>query len=778
MLMLAAALLALPLQNGDFSRGLGGWSFHQHGRSAASPVVRVEAGPPDGPAHVLLLDSHDARAGGVKQTIYATPGSLWRLTARTRSVADSSGNEREVAGLIQIDTPSGVVGQTVIDAGDGAWTAHEITFRLPSPGEAEIHLDTVSQGAAPISGKLWFGDIRLDKMAEPDPSEIRILLDSAGKRPIDAKQGGQFIEYLCRLVPSMLAQQVDNGDFEEEPPYRFTYREQIDRPHRPWYADGAVHVADYSYDTQNPFNGKRSQKIEIHLARVHAGIAQDGYYIKAGLGYRLRLHARTEGEVRGRAVLRDSSGVLAQAPLEGMTDTWKAGAVMLRATRSSVNATLALDFEGPGTVWLDRIYLIGEDAVLGLWRPDVIAALEQLKPGVIRLGGTSIEGYEWEQTIGDWDSRVPFTTYWGGLEPNFAGLDEFVQLSRHVGAEPLICVRWTGKTPADAAAEVEYLNGGPDTHWGGVRARNGHAEPYRVKYWQIGNEVGGPDYTRSIADFARAMRGVDPTIKLLSSYPSRQTLELAGDWLDYLAPHHYDFGDLTDIAGQFDAFRAQIREQGRGRDIRVAVTEWNTTGGEFGLKRGILQTLGNALSCSRYHNLMQRNADLVEMGIRSNLIDSFGSGVIVTGPGWLYLSPTYYAEQLYQRAGRSLPVHVEQDSRLPWQLREPDVSAAISADGAMLRVYAVNSTRSVFTQAFRLAGSAKLPVQVKATVLRDRETIPDSEAMNSSDDPVRVTIHSQPVAPPARTLFRLKLEPYSLTLLEIRLTREAPATAR
>jgi len=284
---------------------------------------------------------------------------------------------------------------------------------------------------------------------------------------------------------------------EEEPPYKYSFKGQIDHTHRPWYPDGAVHVAEYSYETRDPFNGKRSQKIVIPLATVSAGIAQDGYYLKAGIHYRLRLHAKGTGEIRGRAMLRDSEGSIAQALLGSLDSSWESVEVMLGAARSSPDATLALEFEGPGTVWLDRIYLIGDDAVLGLWRPDVVEALRKLQPGVIRFGGTSVEGYEWEQTIGGWDSRVPFTTYWGGLELNFVGLDEFVQLCRHVGAEPLICVRWTGKSPADAAAEVEYLNGAANTRWGSMRVRNGHAEPYGVKYWQIGNEVGlGPCWWR------------------------------------------------------------------------------------------------------------------------------------------------------------------------------------------------------------------------------------------------------------------------------------------
>jgi alpha-N-arabinofuranosidase len=759
MLMLAAALL-MPLQNGSFSQALAGWHAHRHGGSLPEPVVRVESGPPGAPAHVLVINSQNSAAGGVSQVIHVVPGSLWRLTVRAKP---------EPAGVLQIDTPSGAIGESRLAGPNGAWQDQSITFRVPSPGEAEIHLDSASDHGAPVSGRISFADVQLEPVTEPDPGEIRVLLGRKGKRPIDAKQEGQFIEYLCRLIPSMLAQQVDYGDFEEEPPFRFSYKAQIDRPHRPWYPVGAVHVAEYSFETQEPFNGKRSQKIVIPLPTVRAGIAQDGYYLQRDLAYRLRLQVKAEGQIRGRAVLRDSKGILAQAEFPAIAPSWTSAALTLRSTRDSTAATLAFDFAGPGTVWLDRIYLIGADAVLGLWRPDVVDALRRLRPGVIRFGGTTVEGYDWQQTIGPWDRRAPFTTYWGGLEPNFAGLDEFVQLCRHVGAEPLICIRWTEKTPADAAAEVEYLNGRAGTKWGALRAQNGHPEPYGVKYWQIGNEVGGHDYTKTIADFARTMRAVDPTIKLISSYPSVETLLLAGDWLDYLAPHDYDFGDLTEVAREFDTFREQIRRQGQGRDIRVAVTEWNTTGGQFGLKRGMLQTLGNALSCSRFHNLIQRNADLVEMGMRSNLIDSFGSGVLITGPGWMYLAPTYYAEQLYQRAAGSFPLAVERDSPLPWQLREPDISATLSDDAKTLRLYAVNSTALPLSPTFQFIGINQPRLEVKAYVLKDSEAKPDSEAMNSLESPDRVAVHLHILPGIRPTRFRLSLDPYSLTLLELRM---------
>ena len=440
---------------------------------------------------------------------------------------------------------------------------------------------------------------------------------------------------------------------------------------------------------------------------------------------------------------------------------------MLRATRDAQNATLNIEFEGPGTLWLDRIYLIEEDAVLGIWRPDVVAALKAMTPGVIRFGGSSLEVFEWDKCIGSWDTRVPYTTMpWRGLEPNFVGVEEFVQLCQYVGAEPLVCVRWTGRTPTDAAAEVEYFNGGPQTRWGKVRAQNGHAAPYGVKYWQIGNEIGGPQYDASVRAFAEAMRKVDPTLKVLSSFPSADTLREGGGYLDYLCPHHYDCGDLTGKDEDFKFLQEQIARYGAGKNVRVAVTEWNTTAGQMGLTRGMLQTLGNALSCSRYQNLLHRYADLAEIAIRSNLVDSFGSGVILPGPGWLYLAPTYYSQKLYTRAAGSYPLRVERTTMLPWHLQEPDLSVTLSEDGKTLRIYGVNSTAEARQLKFHLVD---FPASMKSGtvyVLRDRDAAGTPEVMNSRDDPNRITPVTSPVTASGKD-FDYAFAPFTVTLLEL-----------
>jgi alpha-L-arabinofuranosidase len=599
--------------------------------------------------------------------------------------------------------------------------------------------------------------------------DVRIFAAHTTKRPIDAKQQGQFIELLCNLIPSITAQQVVSTSFEDAPPCNVAYKKEVDEPHRPWYPDGAVEVAQYSFDSANPFSGTRSQKIVLPAAHARAGISQDGFYLKQGVTYKLRLHMRSEGNVPVWASLHGGGRMISGPILLGRAGKeWAAAEAELRSDRTVDNATLTIDFEGPGTVWLDRVYLIGSDAVLGIWRPDVVAALKAIHPGVIRFGGSTTEAYEWDRAIGPWDDRLTFTTVWGGWEENFVGLDEFVRLCEFVGAEPLICVRWTGKTPQDAAAEVEYANGSSDARWGALRAKNGHPAPYHVKYWQIGNEVGNPAYNQSVRAFAEAMKTADPSIKLMSSFPTSDLLAAAGTAFDYLCPHHYEINDLAGTERNFQELQDWIGSHREGKDIRVAVTEWNTTAGDWGLTRGMLQTLGNALNVSRYLNLLQRHSDLVEIANRSNLADSSGSGFVMTGPGWIYESPAYYAQELYARAAGSFPVRLERSSPLAWNLQEPDLNASISPDGKKLLIYAVNSTADPVSRNFELEGFAGKATGGTVFTLEDRAHAGTAEVMNSRDDSKRISLRSGP-AQVSGAQFKFMFPPLTVTLLELEL---------
>jgi alpha-L-arabinofuranosidase len=711
----------------------------------------------------LLVMADRPSSFSLYQKVFLPTGTLWRATAWIQ--------EEGVTGIaaMRVETPAGDQGASHATAGKEGWQQMQLFFRVPSPGWIRLRLVAFEHS----SGKVWFDDVHLEPVDEAERTEeVEILSSRISNRPIDLKQGGQFIEPLCRLLSSMVAQQVDSTSFEDEPAWKPSYKRDIDKPYRPWYPDGAVHLARYSLDSDNPFNGKQSQKIDLPVVHTWAGISQDGFYFTQGHRYRLRLHLRSTGNVQVRASLHgDGGSVAATISLGSGSTEWKGVDAVFAASKSSSNATLTIEFQGPGSLWLDRVYLIDENAVLGIWRQDVVSALTAMNPGVIRFGGSTLEVFEWDKCLGNWDRRVPYATEpWGGLDPNFIGVEEFVQLCHHVKAEPLICVRWTGKKPEDAAAEVEYFNGAADTTWGRVRSQNGHPEPYRIKYWQIGNEIGGGVYDASVKAFAEAMRRVDPGIKILSSFPSADTLKMGGGYLDYLCPHHYDVANLMAEEESFQNLQNQIAQYATGKDVRVAVTEWNTTAGQMGLTRGMLLTLGNALSCSRYQNLMQRHSNLVEIAIRSNLSDSFGSGVIQPGPGWLYRSPTYYSQVLYQRAAGTYPLQMVRQGDLAWYLKEPDLSATISPDGTKLRIYVVNSTarpRKVRIKLKNFGGSIS---DTHVLTLGDGQHAGDSEAMNTHDDPSRISITATASALRG-TSIEYAFAPLTVTLLECELRK-------
>ncbi|MHB8733808.1 MAG: hypothetical protein ACYC6M_00770 [Terriglobales bacterium] len=198
----------------------------------------------------------------------------------------------------------------------------------------------------------------------------------------------------------------------------------------------------------------------------------------------------------------------------------------------------------------------GRDA----WREDFIATARDLAPGALRWGGLITRYYKWREGVGPVASRPAMRNFvWGGWENNRVGTHEFVDFCRRGGAAPLIAVNFRsdghreyGARSGDAeeAADwVSYANA-PDNR---ERRAHGHAEPYDVRLWQLGNETsyGSGGFTRdqSIAEtirFARAMRRRDPAIKLIgwgdrsaAQEPlwAADLIERAGEHLNYVAIH-------------------------------------------------------------------------------------------------------------------------------------------------------------------------------------------------------------------------------------------------
>ncbi|THU99622.1 glycoside hydrolase [Dendrothele bispora CBS 962.96] len=97
---------------------------------------------------------------------------------------------------------------------------------------------------------------------------------------------------------------------------------------------------------------------------------------------------------------------------------------------------------------------------------------------------------------------------WLTEESNQFGTDKFMEFCKVMGAEPYICLKMGAGTLEDTLAWLDYCNRctvfskcaeaiflivskSANTHYANLQREIGHPEPYRVKYWSLGNEVWG-----------------------------------------------------------------------------------------------------------------------------------------------------------------------------------------------------------------------------------------------------------------------------------------------
>jgi alpha-N-arabinofuranosidase len=112
-------------------------------------------------------------------------------------------------------------------------------------------------------------------------------------------------------------------------------------------------------------------------------------------------------------------------------------------------------------------------------------------------GGRMANTYRWKRAIGPPSTRHRQVNGGGMGQPLTSefGPDEFGHLIDGVGAEGTVVVNFATADADEAADFVEYMNAPEGTNprggraWADVRARNGHPEPYGIKYWEVGNEM-------------------------------------------------------------------------------------------------------------------------------------------------------------------------------------------------------------------------------------------------------------------------------------------------
>lgn len=128
------------------------------------------------------------------------------------------------------------------------------------------------------------------------------------------------------------------------------------------------------------------------------------------------------------------------------------------------------------------------------YRKDVFEALKALKVPVMRWpGGCFADDYHWRDGIGPQEQRAYISNNnWGGtLEDNSFGTHEFLNLCEMLDIEPYISGNVGSGTVEEMAEWVEYMTSDAKSTMADLRRKNGREEPWKVKYFGIGNEAWG-----------------------------------------------------------------------------------------------------------------------------------------------------------------------------------------------------------------------------------------------------------------------------------------------
>src|SRR5262249_40418318 len=129
------------------------------------------------------------------------------------------------------------------------------------------------------TGAAWFANLGLEEV-DPSLASLRITRQPLVASVIDRKQYGQFIEYLCDVVPSMWAEKLCDGSFEGLTPYKVQYLKETDFREHPWYPSGATNRAEHQLDKNEPVSGLVAKRISVNEGGpCTVGISQDGIAI-------------------------------------------------------------------------------------------------------------------------------------------------------------------------------------------------------------------------------------------------------------------------------------------------------------------------------------------------------------------------------------------------------------------------------------------------------------------------------------------------------------------
>ncbi len=440
-----------------------------------------------------------------------------------------------------------------------------------------------------------------------------------------------------------------------------------------------------------------------------------------------------------------------------------------------------------GGVIYDGIW-VGKDSPIpniNGFRKFIIDKLKAITPPVVRWpGGCFAEIYNWRDGIGE--NRPVRINWWnycdGRYEPNEVGTHEFMEFCCQVGAEPYLAANITSISPMEVRDWIDYCNSpAGSTTLAKEREKNGHAEPFGIKYWGIGNENWGgggnmtPEtYAQEYRKYSSIANNTSPDLKLVACGPNAADY----DWtqgcmkvLDKSEKHMYGYsmhyycgnaGGPVDFTQ--DEFYQQLKQAAAMEEIlvrhfniikgynmeycaKLVIDEWGCwhkdgSGPSKGYNLFEQQSsIRDGLVAALTLNIFNNHCDKILMANVAQLVNNLHSLFLSSGEHCI-VTPTYHVFDMYKEHQGATAIKALVDKeQITFKNKENEeteienlsVSASCKDDFVTVTIANLSATEAV-----------SLNVEAVGAVISDKAEITilnheDYHAHNTFESPDKVT---------------------------------------
>jgi len=439
-------------------------------------------------------------------------------------------------------------------------------------------------------------------------------------------------------------------------------------------------------------------------------------------------------------------------------------------------------------------------------RKKAVEYLKELEIPVLRWpGGCFADDYHWRDGIGPPEQRPWRVNLWWGMKPedNSYGTHEFMELCRLIGAEPYLAGNLGSGSPEELRNWMEYCNYPSGSSLSEERKANGAGEPFRVRYWGIGNEswaCGGhmtpAEYCQlyfRFVTYLRAFGGTDPYF--IAVGPSSNDLNWTKGFFDAFhkdrtwpvrlhafAMHFYSWGKSTDreytretmeeqlssfaelekaIGEQWNLIGSYPEDKRVGR-IKLAVDEWGTwdkSDKETEETHGLYwqqNTMKDGIAAGLGLNVFHRQAEKLAMCNIAQIANVLQSPLL-TYEEHCIRTPTFHVFRMVKghRGKTALPVHHPEGSGLGLS-----VSASRGEKELILTLVNPKPETGLRIRCVAARGEIQSPA---AEILHH----PDFNMANTFEEPEQIIPKHHDVQPDGSGL-RLELPPLSVVSVRAR----------